>query len=61
MTWGNYKLLSPHHPNPQSIAVAKRDTNVLSTVEGSLGHGRTALVFQPVVQAGDTNKIVFFE
>ena len=41
--------------------MAKRDTNVLSTVKGSLGHGRTALVFQPVVQAGDTNKIVFFE
>ncbi|MGY9029139.1 MAG: hypothetical protein ACKVIU_04710 [Rhodobacterales bacterium] len=41
--------------------MAKRDTNVLSTVKGSLGHGRTALVFQPVVQARDTNKIVFFE
>lgn len=61
MTWGNYKLLNPHLPNPQSIAVAKRDTNVLNTVKGSLGHGRTALVFQPVVQARDTNKIVFFE
>ena len=61
MTWGNYKQLNPHLPNPQSIAVAKRDTNVLSAVKGSLGHGRTALVFQPVVQARGTNKIVFFE
>jgi hypothetical protein len=41
--------------------VAKHDTNVLSTVKGLLGHGRTALAFQPVVQARDTNKIVFFE
>ena len=61
MTWGNYKQLNPHLPNPQSIAVAKHDTNVLSTVKGLLGHGRTALAFQPVVQARDTNKIVFFE
>ena len=37
MTWGNYKLLNPHLPNPQSIAVAKRDTNVLNTAKGSAG------------------------
>ncbi len=60
MTWGNYKQLNPHLPNPQSIAVAKRDTNVLSTFKGSLRHGRIALVFQPVVQAFNTNTIVFF-
>ena len=38
--------------NPLSAAVAKRDSNVLETVRDALKYGRTALAFQPVIEAG---------
>ena len=47
--------------DPLSAAVAKRDANVLETVREALKHGRTALAFQPVIQAGAPQNVVFYE
>lgn len=47
--------------DPFSAAVAKRDSNVLETVKDALKYGRTALAFQPVIQAGAPQNIVFYE
>jgi len=47
--------------NPLSAAVAKRDANVLETVREVLKHGRTALAFQPAIQTGAPQNIVFYE
>ncbi|MDB0024692.1 EAL domain-containing protein, partial [bacterium] len=47
--------------DPLSAAVAKRDANVLETVRDALKYGRTALAFQPVIQAGAPQNVVFYE
>ena len=47
--------------DPLSAAVAKRDSNVLETVRDALKYGRTALAFQPVIQAGAPQNVVFYE
>ena len=47
--------------DPLSAAVAKRDSNVLETVKDALKYGRTALAFQPVIQAGAPQSFVFYE
>jgi len=47
--------------DPLSAAVAKRDSNVLETVRDALKYGRTALAFQPVIQAAPPQKVVFYE
>ena len=45
--------------NPLSTAVAKRYSNVLETVRDALKYGRKALAFQPVIQAGAPQNILF--
>jgi hypothetical protein len=45
--------------DPFSAAVAKRDSNVLETVKDALKYGRTALAFQPVIQAGALQNVIF--
>jgi len=47
--------------DPLSAAVAKRDSNVLETARDALKYGRTALAFQPVIQAAPPQKVVFYE
>jgi len=47
--------------DPLSAAVAKRDSNVLETLRDALKYGRTALAFQPVVQAAPPQNVVFYE
>jgi hypothetical protein len=47
--------------DPLSAAVAKRDSNVLETVRDALKYGRTALAFQPVIQAGAPQMLYFMK
>ena len=47
--------------DPLSAAVAKRDSNVIKTVRDALKYGRTALAFQPVIQAGAPQNVAFYE
>ena len=47
--------------NILSAALAKRDSNVLETVKDALKYGRTVLAFQPVIQAGAPQNVVFYE
>jgi len=47
--------------NPLSTAVAKRYSNVLETVRDALKYGCKALAFQPVIQAGAPQNILFFK
>ncbi|WP_323784831.1 EAL domain-containing protein [Thalassovita sp.] len=44
-----------------SYAVFERDRNVLEMVKNALRHNEAALAFQPVVEAGDTGRIAFYE
>lgn len=47
--------------NPLSVAVMQRDMETLQMVRDALYKGDVMLAFQPVVLAGDSSKLSFFE
>ena len=47
--------------DPLSLAFASRDADVLQLVRNALAAGRAQLAFQPVVIAGNTKRIAFYE
>lgn len=47
--------------DPLHFAFASRDSDTLSMVRSALASGRAQLAFQPVVVAGNTSRIAFYE
>ncbi|MEO0379900.1 MAG: EAL domain-containing protein [Pseudomonadota bacterium] len=47
--------------NPLNAAVANRDRNTLAMVADALKHKQTLLAFQPVMVAGDSMRVGFYE
>lgn len=47
--------------DPLHFAFASRDSDVLTMVRSALAAGRAQLAFQPVVVAGNTSRIAFYE
>ena len=47
--------------NPLSEAVKNRDRDTLSMVEEAVRHNQTLLAFQPVMVAGQSNRVGFYE
>lgn len=47
--------------NPLNAAVANRDRNTLAMVSDALKHNQTLLAFQPVMVAGDSMRVGFYE
>lgn len=49
------------HDNPLAFALANRDKAVLDMVEDAIRHKQVKLAFQPVVSAGNTSRVAFYE
>ena len=57
-------VLAPHGAKPSdplAMAVAERDRDVISMVEQAIATKAVQLAYQPVVVAGDSSRLAFFE
>jgi EAL domain-containing protein (putative c-di-GMP-specific phosphodiesterase class I) len=64
MTTADYSTLAPDDGgplDPLQFAFASRDRDVLTMVRASLAAGHAQLAFQPVIAAGTTGAIAFYE
>ncbi|WP_071672989.1 EAL domain-containing protein [Nioella nitratireducens] len=54
-------LVEPGEASPLDAAIAQRDRGTMSMVRDALERGDTVLAFQPVVQASNPDRTVFYE
>ncbi|WP_375174488.1 EAL domain-containing protein [Pseudooceanicola sp.] len=58
---GTFADIMADHLDPLSYAVATRDHGVIAMVDAALRHRNIALAYQPVIPAGGTDRVAFYE